>query len=601
MRLRDLLVWCVCAVVCLALIWAAGSHLAPLTQLRVEAGMVMTEVALENAPPSLAFATVAMGAFRGLIVDILWMRADNLKEQGKFFDAKQLAEWITALQPRFASVWEFQAWNMAYNISVAIPASQPDQRWRWVKNGYELLRDKGIHYNPKAIELYREMGRIFQHKIGGISDDAQQYYKIQFAKEIGPLVGNMPSAFYEEASKLSLKWDDLVADPNVLGLLEAFHAADAEFAVDKSVIEKYFARLGEPKRFKPELGLVFDRYRETEAMRHFDSFARAYQLKEIWKMDVDLMRELNERLGPVDFEDPNRVIALNWLHPDAHAIYWAYKGLDLLATEEDREKTSGEVNTDRIIAHSLQNLFRYGQTRFFPSEVYPILPDGSRSEVPQMQTDLFLRPDLRMFDRYNQAALDILEKYKDDRGRFESLGNGHRNMLINAVFSFYQAGHTLQAERIYTELRERYPRPEFDMGLVPFCRKRFFEEMDSIGIPDAREQILFLLKNSCSLLAIGSDDEAYGRESMARQIYDHYMKEFGGEPERRLDLPSWKQCQFFAAEGFLNDRGYPSYLHRNFLARLGNERPELLEYFRKQGEKRERDKQGDQKGVGSPE
>ncbi|MCH8216766.1 MAG: hypothetical protein IH892_08340 [Planctomycetes bacterium] len=601
MRLRDLLVWCVCAVVFLALIWAAGSHLAPLTQLRVEAGMVMTEVALENAPPSLAFATVAMGAFRGLVVDILWMRADNLKEQGKFFDAKQLAEWIATLQPRFASVWEFQAWNMAYNISVAIPASQPDQRWRWVKNGYELLRDKGIHYNPKAIELYREIGRIFQHKMGGISDEAQKYYKIQFAKEIGPLVGNMPSAFYEEASKLSLEWDDLVADPNVLGLLEAFHAADAEFAVDASVIEKYFALLGERKRFKPELGLVYDRYRETEAMHHFDTFARAYQLKEIWKMDVDLMRELNERLGPVDFEDPNRVITLNWLHPDAHAIYWAYKGLDLLATEEGREKASGEVNTDRIIAHSLQNLFRYGQTRFFPNEVYPILPDGSQSEEPQMQTDLFLRPDLRMFDRYHQAALDILEKYQDDRGRRESLANGHRNMLINAVFSFYQAGHTRQAERIYTDLRERYPRPEFDMGLVPFCRKRFLEEMDSIGIPDAREQILFLLQNSYSLFAIGSDDEAYGRESLARQIYDHYMKEFGGEPNKRLDLPSWKQCQFFAAEAFLRDQAYPAYLHRNFLARLGNERPELLEYFRKQGEKQEKDRQADQKGVGSPE
>ena len=139
------------------------------------------------------------------------------------------------------------------------------------------------------------------------------------------------------------------------------------------------------------------------------------------------------------------------------------------------------------------------------------------------------------------------------------------------------------------------------MGLVPFCRKRFFEEMDSIGIPDAREQILFLLQNSYSLFAIGSDDEAYGRESLARQIYDHYMKEFGGEPSKRLDLPSWKQCQFFAAEGFLNDRGYPSYLHRNFLNRLGNERPELLEYFRKQGEKQEKDRQGDQKAVGSPE
>ena len=307
----------------------------------------------------------------------------------------------------------------------------------------------------------------------------------------------------------------------------------------------------------------------------------------------------------MDFEDPNRVITLNWLHPDAHAIYWAYKGLDLLATEEGREKASGEVNTDRIIAHSLQNLFRYGQTRFFLNEVYPILPDGSRSEVPQMQTDLFLRPDLRMFYRYNQAILDILDKYKDDRGRRESLANGHRNMLINAVFSFYQAGHTARAERIYTELRERYPRPEFDMGLVPFCRKRFLEEMDSLGIPDAREQILFLLQNSYFLFAIGSDDEAYGRESLARQIYDHYMKNFAGEPGERLDMPPWKKCQFFAAETFLMDQGYPAYVQKTFVARLGSERPDLYEYFmgqvEKQEKEREKEKEDAQQGAGTPE
>ncbi len=139
-------------------------------------------------PPSLAFATVAMGAFRGLVVDILWMRADKLKEEGQFFDARQLAEWITKLQPRFAAVWEFHAWNMAYNISVAIPATQPEQRWRWVKNGYELLRDEGIPLNPKSIQLYRELARIFQHKLGGVSDDCQEYYKLQFAEEIGPLL-----------------------------------------------------------------------------------------------------------------------------------------------------------------------------------------------------------------------------------------------------------------------------------------------------------------------------------------------------------------------------------------------------------------------------
>jgi hypothetical protein len=131
MRTRDYLILFVCVVTAAALLFAAGAQLDYINAQREKMGIVINP-ALENAPPSLAFATVAMGAFRGLIVDILWMRADDLKEKGQFFDARQLAEWITTLQPRFASVWEFHAWNMAYNISVAIPATQPEQRWRWV-------------------------------------------------------------------------------------------------------------------------------------------------------------------------------------------------------------------------------------------------------------------------------------------------------------------------------------------------------------------------------------------------------------------------------------------------------------------------------------
>ncbi len=187
MRTRDLVILLSCVAIAAALLVAAGSQLDSISKQRKTMGLTM-DVNLEGAPPSLVFATVAMGAFRGLVVDILWMRADKLKEEGQFFDARQLAEWITMMQPRFAAVWEFQAWNMAYNISVTIPASQPEQRWQWVKNGYELLRDKGIPLNPKSIELYRELGRILQHKIGGVSDDAHEYYKLQLAESIGPLL-----------------------------------------------------------------------------------------------------------------------------------------------------------------------------------------------------------------------------------------------------------------------------------------------------------------------------------------------------------------------------------------------------------------------------
>src|SRR4030043_80330 len=171
MRFRDTMICAVCGLAGVALLIAASMRLDGTHEARQAMNLVSNEP-LENAPPSLAFATVAMGAFRGLVVDALWMRADNLKEQGQFFDARQLAEWITILQPRFAAVWEFQAWNMAYNISVAIPATQPDERWRWVKNGHELLRDQGIPLNPKSISLYYELARIFQHKMGSVSDDA---------------------------------------------------------------------------------------------------------------------------------------------------------------------------------------------------------------------------------------------------------------------------------------------------------------------------------------------------------------------------------------------------------------------------------------------
>ena len=41
------------------------------------------EQPLENAPPMLAFTTVALGGFRGLISNALWMRANELQQEGR--------------------------------------------------------------------------------------------------------------------------------------------------------------------------------------------------------------------------------------------------------------------------------------------------------------------------------------------------------------------------------------------------------------------------------------------------------------------------------------------------------------------------------------
>jgi hypothetical protein len=158
---------------------------------RVQLGLTIGEP-LQGAPPLLAFTTVALGGFRGLISNYLWMRANDLQLDDKFFEAAQLADWITDLEPHFAQVWNFQGWNMAYNISVKFKENAPgdySDRWRWVDRGIELLRDRGLAWNPDNPLIYFQLGWIFQHKIGQNLDDGNLYYKQQWAEDMAPFFG----------------------------------------------------------------------------------------------------------------------------------------------------------------------------------------------------------------------------------------------------------------------------------------------------------------------------------------------------------------------------------------------------------------------------
>jgi hypothetical protein len=175
---------------------SAGFVQRQLNRQRADPKLGLNRIApLENAPPVLAFTTVALGGFRGLIANALWIRANDLQNDGKYFEMVQLADWITKLEPAFSQVWIVQAWNMAYNISVKFPDS-PD-RWRWVQRGIELLRDEALRYNPREALIYRELGWFFQHKLGGNSDDAHLYYKQSWAVAMTNLFGGKGPNFEE--------------------------------------------------------------------------------------------------------------------------------------------------------------------------------------------------------------------------------------------------------------------------------------------------------------------------------------------------------------------------------------------------------------------
>jgi hypothetical protein len=582
-RLRDIIICCICVAVSVSLLVIGGSQLDYINSQRQQLGLVHNEdEPLENAPPSLAFATVAMGAFRGLVVDILWMRAERLKEEGQFFDARQLAEWITKLQPRFASVWDFHSWNMAYNISVAIPATQPDERWRWVKNGYELLRDQGIELNPKSILLYRQLAFIFQHKIGAVSDDAHKYYKLQLAEMMGPLLGPADNAYFEALTKVPTSWELITADANVAALVDRLASADKRFADadPDEFVDAYLSLRQNPNRFEPAAFEVIDSLRGTAARAKFDVFAKAYHLRRVWKLDPVLMQELNKSYGPVDWTDPNSHLPLDWRHPDSHAIYWAVKGLRIAGKRgveragED-EYSVDEINTDRIVNHSLQNLFRAGKIYIWETPAQ----QGSAASLDESgrpAKDIFLRPDLRMFETYHNHQLMIIRKYTDpNRQDLNSHQIGHRNMLTNAALSFYQSGHERQAQRIYNQLRELYPMSQFEVPLVQFVGERFIEELKTLHILNARELVVTLLRESYFYYAMRDDDEAASRENLAKQVYDFYMGPM--EDQWRIDLPPLPRLRYMALSDFLNDRQYVPSIRRALQNRIKIEKPDLYE------------------------
>jgi hypothetical protein len=198
---------------------------------------------LENAPPVLAFTTVALGAFRGLISNALWMRATALQDDDKFFEMAQLADWITKLEPHFVQVWLVQGWNMAYNISVKFK-DYPD-RWRWVQRGIALLRDEGLKYNRNETLIYRELAWFFQHKMGANLDDAHNYYKREWLKEMEKVFGGKEPNF-----------DELI-DPKTDDQKERARLLREKYAMDPRFMKEVNTRYGPLEWRLPEAHAIY--------------------------------------------------------------------------------------------------------------------------------------------------------------------------------------------------------------------------------------------------------------------------------------------------------------------------------------------------------
>ncbi len=143
-----------------------------LSQMRKEYNLSQANLGdIDPASETMKLATLGM---KGIAANLLWERANRYKRDSDWDNLTATLNQISKLQPNFISVWQFQGWNLAYNVSVEFDDYR--SRYHWVTRGIDFLRD-GIRYNTDEPVLYWEIGWTFGHKIGK-ADEYVQYRRL---------------------------------------------------------------------------------------------------------------------------------------------------------------------------------------------------------------------------------------------------------------------------------------------------------------------------------------------------------------------------------------------------------------------------------------
>ena len=570
--MRDRWIQAGCVAVMVGGMVAGGGLVPRLLQKAREQELRYTADPVEGAPPIVALGT-AIGALRGIIADYLWIKLQSRKEQGLFYEAMADADLITKLQPRFAEVWGFHGHNMAYNISVL--TNTPEERWAWVNAGIDLIRNRGLRYNPNDLGLNKELAFFFAHKLDGVADDAHLHYKREFAREWHFLLGPPPmdTAARERWLRTIAEAPDTIEelearDPDVKRLEEELtrelspfdrrfgFKLDREFLINvgrwqSSKISPYAKILGLEKRFQQNdpvyaaFDRVLSRPENVQARERLLAFLRRKVLRDDYNMDPALMADYTRDYGPFD-----------WRHPQSHAFYFsrmgAQTGAERYTDEDDVYKI---LNNDRMTIQAMQALNHSGLMGVDPF---------STDNPTRMHDNRWIKPIERYFR-------DLYEKHYKVRGAGgDTFIDFHENFMAQAIRQLYRSGDAEGAQEILKHLDELYgrggliPSEKYNKPLEDFVRDNTYGEYEMV--PDvARTDVYAALQRGLREgLMLGNRKVMDDALKFARELteyfqstrYTDFVNKFG---ERRMadlvgDLRTSVETVFMA---LLRDQNQP--------------------------------------------
>ncbi len=571
----DRLVRYVCTVSAVVCVGIAGMVLLPgIHEQRKELQLVVGEETFDDMPPGIALPTALLSTFRGVMIHFLWTRAEELKQDSKYFELQQLYDWICNLQPRYPKVWGNAAWNMAYNISVG--TYSPRERWHWVSSGAWLLRDKGIPLNPQSIDLYRELSYIYQHKMGDFMDDHHWAYKRNWAVIVERVLGEPPSdpesapaieairKIAEAAS--SIREFGTLAKPESLQLYIG-HDSEKPSMGD---FDDRLAALG----FKPDarwldavarhrrglqvsdwvaddsvavggrvepFGVLMADEKLAPARDRLLAAVRAHVLNADLKLDPAYMLDLMEQFGPLD-----------WRSVYSHSLYWAALGArecdDTIGLDEN-----AQMNTHRFIQFGVKDALERGRIILNPDFDDPF------------QSYIQMLPDSRFADVLHEAFLALGARDRpenEDPAKYFKEGpagrlykSGHVNFLHTLVRQLFIERRIQKAEHYYEYLRDNYKEPDgqtkemYLTSLKEFALKDYLE--DIVSFKQGPRLIANMMQVGLLNLIYDRPKQGISRIRIAREGHEKYQESYLGDRTERRRIPPWPEYKAGMFRDFL--------------------------------------------------
>lgn len=216
-------------------------------------------------PPGEIAGTLMLGGFRGIAIDFLWLRAIRAKNDSRYYESVALYELISRVQPRFERVWEYMAWEMAYNIGHYV--DQHEDKWSWFLAGARA-NVRGIEVNPQSERLLRHAAWLFFHK-------GENYMELIERQDWGPFL-----------SAISERYAEAIPLPDAGKNLSNF--ALAEYFYRLSVHVDRAQKAQQPAFVKRMICIAIDRdgNRLRNRGQHYQALQRYLHGMEEWKSVV---------------------------------------------------------------------------------------------------------------------------------------------------------------------------------------------------------------------------------------------------------------------------------------------------------------------------